>query len=166
MYLFLILAYLQTYNSITFTPVEVPPITQYIQTKSEVENTVPIDNLVTIHNDYRTSNGLSVFTVDSKLNSSAQAKADDMCEKNYWEHMSPDGIMSWHLMTQAGYRYDRAGENLARNFLSDQTMFDAWLNSPTHLANIIGDYKNIGIGRNYCGGINYIVVHFGTLVGE
>lgn len=174
MYIFLILLSFQTFNKIEFTPIEFQPIAEYTQIREKPSNTkkvtpapvIVVDNLVSLHNNYRTSNGLSVLTYNSKLTSSAQAKANDMCANNYWAHSSPTGVTPWYWITQAGYDYDHAGENLARNFSTDQGMFNAWLKSSTHLANIVGNYKNIGIGRNACGGINYTVVHFGTLVGE
>lgn len=162
MYLFLIILSFQVYNKITFIPVEIQPIAEYTQIAAPVR----VDSLVKLHNDYRVSKGLNSLTVDNSLNKSAQAKADDMCTNNYWAHTSPTGVTPWYWISNAGYDYDRAGENLARKFSTDQGVFNAWLNSPTHLANVVGDYKNIGVGRNSCGGVNYIVIHFGTLVGE
>lgn len=48
------------------------------------------------------------------------------------------------------------GENVAYNYSKAQSVVNAWLNSPTHKENIVGDYTHFGIsirtnpdGKNY-----------------
>lgn len=119
-------------------------------------------------NNARVSNGLASFGINSQLNSAAQAKAQDMASKNYWAHVSPDGTEPWYFFQQAGYSYIRAGENLAYGFMTSQAAIDGWMNSPSHRANILGDYAEVGFGivntPDYqSGGQQTIVVaHYGT----
>lgn len=129
------------------------------------------EGLLSGTNGARSSNGLGSFGLNSQLNSAAQAKAQDMASKNYWAHVSPDGTEPWYFFQQAGYAYIRAGENLAYGFMTSQSAIDGWMNSPSHRANILGDYAEVGFGivntPDYqSGGEQTIVVaHYGTRQG-
>lgn len=122
--------------------------------------------LLSATNKARAANGLAGLALNSKLNNSAQSKAQDMINNNYWAHVSPSGVTPWYWFKAAGYRYIKAGENLAYGFDNSQQINDAWMNSSGHRANILGDYKDVGFGiangSNYQGG-QYTVVaaHYG-----
>lgn len=97
-------------------------------------------------NKERMGLGLNSLTVNQKLQTAAQWKADDMIQKDYWEHFH-NGKSPWDWMKEAGYKYIDAGENLAIDFDSLEPMTAAWMNSPTHRENILNPkYKEIGIG--------------------
>jgi uncharacterized protein YkwD len=69
-----------------------------------------------------------------------------MFTNQYWAHTSPQGKEPWDFIRIAGYTYQAAGENLARDFMGTGEMMDAWMNSPTHRANIVSSrYQEIGI---------------------
>lgn len=94
----------------------------------------------------RTRLGLPPLTVSPQLSSAALAKGQDMLNDQYWAHIAPDGKEPWSFIKEAGYTYKVAGENLARDFYNSTDMMTAWMNSPTHKANIInGNYREIGI---------------------
>lgn len=98
-------------------------------------------------NQERESLGLGGLRVNQTLKKAAQAKADDMAAKGYFAHNSPDGKTPWYWIDQTGYSYRAAGENLAVNFDYSKDVVNAWMNSPTHKANIIkAKYQEIGIG--------------------
>jgi uncharacterized protein YkwD len=40
---------------------------------------------------------------------------------------------------------ERVGENIAYNYATAEAAMHAWLNSPGHKANIVGDYTHIGM---------------------
>jgi hypothetical protein len=70
-----------------------------------------------------------------------------MAEREYFAHYSPDGVSPWHWFDKAGYDYLHAGENLAVHFTESDAVVDAWMDSPTHRANIMnGLYTEIGVG--------------------
>ena len=94
----------------------------------------------------RSLRGLKPLQLNEKLESSAQAKANDMAKKDYWSHVSPDGTQPWSFIQNAGYRYQKAGENLAYGFSSSRATVDGWMSSETHRANILGDYSDVGFG--------------------
>lgn len=96
-------------------------------------------------NQTRQSLGLSPLAENAKLNQAAQLKAQNMVLNNYFAHTSPTGITPWHWFLQAGYNYKYAGENLAIGFLDSEEVYNAWINSPSHKANILNpNYKEVG----------------------
>ena len=102
--------------------------------------------LVSETNEERLSMNLSELKNNQNLVLAAQMKANDMAEKSYFSHVSPDGKQPWYFLTQAGYDYEVAGENLAVNFVDSKQVHEAWMESPTHKANILKDnYTEIGI---------------------
>ncbi|MBA3788768.1 hypothetical protein H0X32_00015 [Patescibacteria group bacterium] len=102
--------------------------------------------LVDLTNQDRQDNQLQTLTVNPILVRAAQAKADDMARYSYFAHVSPSGINSWYWFKQAGYPFIYAGENLAVDFTDSSQVNQAWLNSPTHRANILnGHFTQIGI---------------------
>jgi uncharacterized protein YkwD len=87
------------------------------------------------------------LTIDQQLSAAAQAKANDMAQKDYWSHDSPDGRTPWSFITAAGYHYQMAGENLAYGFSNASDTVAGWMNSPTHKANILNDnFQHVGFG--------------------
>lgn len=77
------------------------------------------------------------------LNNIAQAKAEDMCKKDYWGHGD------W-LKFYKGYEYKYAGENLAEGF-SEPEAVKAWVKSPEHYKNMVDkNFQFIGVGEVIC----------------
>lgn len=98
-------------------------------------------------NAQRASNGLSALSINSKLSSSAQSKANDMVSRDYWSHNSPDGQEPWVFFDAAGYNYQKAGENLAYGFSTSDATVIGWMNSPSHRANMLDTtYTEVGFG--------------------
>ena len=94
---------------------------------------------------HRIKNDAQRLNYNQQLELAAQKKAADMFAKNYWSHYSPEGKTPWDFILGAGYNYEFAGENLAKNFLFSQGVIDAWMNSPTHKENIVRrDYSQVG----------------------
>lgn len=115
-------------------------------------------------NQYRAKKGLSPLKTNEQLAKAAQAKAQDMTTKNYWEHIAPDGTSPWSFFEREGYHFQAAGENLAYGFLSSSEVVNAWVNSQTHRDNVLGNYSEVGFGiqrsDHYQGGDNIVVVAF------
>ena len=118
-------------------------------------------------NQERLKNNLPALRLNSLLSASAKLKAEDMFVKNYWAHQSPDGQSPWFFIKSVDYRYSIAGENLAKDFYDTESMFKAWMASPTHKDNIIHPkYQEIGIAvvDGVLDGLKttLVVQHFGT----
>lgn len=102
--------------------------------------------LVDLANDDRAASNLNDLRINPKLVAAAQAKANDMAEKGYFAHQTPEGYDSWHWFEIVGYDYTHAGENLAVNFSESADVERAWMESPTHRRNILNEnYTEIGI---------------------
>ena len=118
-------------------------------------------------NTQREKNGLPPLSEDSLLDQSAQKKVQDMFAKQYFEHISPQGLDVSDLAEDAGYKFIEIGENLALgNFLNDETLVQAWMDSPGHRENILNsNYKEIGVAvlkGTYQGKTTWMAVqHFG-----
>jgi uncharacterized protein YkwD len=118
-------------------------------------NTSPA-GLLSATNTQRINNGVSALSSNSLLSSAAQAKAQDMVNRNYWSHVTPDGQQPWVFISAAGYEYISAGENLAYGFLSSGDTVTGWMNSPPHKQNLLSTaFNEVGFGMansaNYVG---------------
>ena len=123
--------------------------------------------LVDLTNGDRGANELGGLAISPVLAAAAQAKADDMAAKGYFAHVSPEGRDSWYWFRQQGYSFTYAGENLAIDFSDSIDVERAWMNSPTHRANILGaNFKEIGIataqGAYQGRPTTFVVQMFGT----
>ncbi|MBU2158962.1 CAP domain-containing protein [Patescibacteria group bacterium] len=120
--------------------------------------------LSTLANEDREKNGVAALVPDELLAEAAQLKANDMAEKGYFSHVDPLGRAPWYWLDQVGYSYTYAGENLAVDFKDSEDVEEAWMNSPTHRANIVKpQYTRIGIGTaegEYKGKKTTFVVQF------
>ena len=117
----------------------------------------------------RAKSSLPALKVNDELSSAAFMKAKDMFANNYWAHTSPSGVTPWKWIGDAGYNYDVAGENLAKNYPTAQATVYAWMNSTTHRANILNTkYQDVGLavvdgildGRD----TTLVVAYYGTPV--
>lgn len=74
-----------------------------------------------------------------------------MIEKNYFDHVNPDGENVSDVAAQMGYPYSYLGENLAMgDFRSSEQMVTGWMNSPGHRGNILNpNYVEIGVAAAY-----------------
>lgn len=103
--------------------------------------------LTELTNEERTDAKLNTLTSNELLDKAATLKAEDMAKNGYFAHTSPDGKKPWYWLNEAGYAYEYAGENLAVDFSDSQNVTKAWMNSPTHRANIEKEvYTEIGTG--------------------
>lgn len=102
--------------------------------------------LTELTNEERIDNDVPILKENPLLVQAAKAKAEDMASKGYFAHTSPEGKTPWYWLKEVGYSYKSAGENLAINFLDSEDVSRAWMNSPTHRANIVKkEYTEIGI---------------------
>ncbi|MCX6719695.1 MAG: CAP domain-containing protein, partial [Candidatus Staskawiczbacteria bacterium] len=96
----------------------------------------------------RQQNGnLPELKENTRLNEAASAKASDILQNQYFEHVSPSGVDPGKLVQQYGYEYIVAGENLILgNFKDEKEVVQDWMDSPGHRANILNNrYSEIGV---------------------
>ena len=128
----------------------------------EVRATVAPDAVVALTNESRRREHLEPLRVNAKLTAAANRKLDDMIQRAYFEHRSPDGRQPWDFMWAAGYCYRYAGENLAMGYRDAAAQQRGWMDSRRHRENILNEhYTEIGVAaRN-----GYAVVMFGRPIG-
>ncbi|MEU6239127.1 CAP domain-containing protein, partial [Kitasatospora sp. NPDC047058] len=103
--------------------------------------------VVDLVNAERGKAGCGPLTADSKLAAAAQGHSEDMANRNYFDHASPEGYHADHRIEAVGYRWSSWGENIARGQKDPAAVMDAWMNSPGHRANILNcSFKQIGVG--------------------
>lgn len=134
---------------------------------SYANDVTPVE-LVRDTNIERVKAGLAPLQLNSKLNASAAAKADDMLKYGYWSHVSPAGVQPWFWFMQASYDYSYAGENLAKDFDTSAGVTQGWMNSPTHRENLLNiHYTDIGfaVANGTLEGkqTTLVVAHYGAL---
>jgi len=115
-------------------------------------------------NTIRISHHLKPLLIDDRLDRSAYFKNIDMINNNYWGHVSPSEInFSDFIWSQSSSAF-HVGENLARCFNSDTEVMQAFIESPSHYANIIGDYDDVGVSviTNPTTQCEYVTMHFAS----
>ncbi|MGW3041321.1 CAP domain-containing protein [Kitasatospora sp. NPDC001159] len=103
--------------------------------------------VVDLVNAERAKAGCDPVTAEPRLASAAQSHSDDMADRNYFDHASPEGYHADHRIEATGYRWSTWGENIARGQKDPAAVMDAWMNSPGHRANILNcAFKQLGVG--------------------
>ena len=106
----------------------------------------------------RASRGLSELTPDSRLVAIARSHSEDMCQRNYFDHIAPppgpSSPMDRYLASlDQRPEYAMVGENIYYRSATDGLVQsateanDAFMHSPGHRANILQPlYTKVGVG--------------------
>ncbi len=105
-------------------------------------------------NSTRSSNGLAPLSVDGSLRSHARNHTQDMMDANAIFHSSDA-----ELRAAGGTGWTQVGENVGRGNTVD-SLHKAFMDSPSHRANILGEYNYVGIGTGTKDGVLYVTVVF------
>ena len=100
------------------------------------------DKILAQTNAYRAEYGMSPLEADAVLTSDAEIRAAEA--QASFSHTRPDGQPFYTAGSGTAY-----GENLSKNFIDADEMMDAWMASPSHRDNILGDYTHMGVGVVY-----------------
>ena len=93
--------------------------------------------VLSLVNENRRRGGCDDLTLDRRLIAAANRHAADMARREYFAHRSPDGRDAGERVEDAGYRWARYGENIARGQDSAYEVVDGWMHSPEHRENIM-----------------------------
>lgn len=103
--------------------------------------------LAALVNQHRQSVGCGPLALHRETVVVSQGHSDDMVNRRFFAHVNPDGESPFDRLHGAGIDYRRAGENLAIGYPTAQAVFDGWLNSPGHRANLEKcSYTHHGLG--------------------
>jgi len=129
-------------------------VTHKTTTTAPATTTAPIppptqgQQVFTLVNQARAQAGCKPLINDPRLATAAQQHSDDMANRNYFSHTTPEGVTFDKRETNAGYP-SPGGENIAQGQTSAQQVMTDWMNSPGHRANILNcAFVAIGIGLN------------------
>ena len=116
------------------------------------------ENIYLMINAIRMNNGVSKLERNEKLELAAQRHAEDMIERNYLSHYSPEGVSVFERLKEVGYNYYVAGENIFEaerlQYLDPMNMskvvVNGWMESKKHRENMLHPaYEEIGVGVAY-----------------
>lgn len=112
--------------------------------------------VVDLVNKYREENGLKPLKINYSVSKVAQAKSEDMRDKNYFDHTSPTYGSPFEMLKSFGISYKTAGENIAKGQKTAEAVVNAWMNSEGHRKNILNaNYEEIGVGYATGNGTTY-----------
>jgi uncharacterized protein YkwD len=125
----LVSLFIPSSNEVKTVSIEPEPIiTPVEQQKAEIEELI---------NNYRLENGKSTLRKDSYLCELAEFRLQEI--KTDWSH---DGFRK---MTKN--KYSSFGENLGRDWHSDNDVMRAWIASPTHNDILLGHWTNFCVSQ-------------------
>ncbi|HET9199269.1 MAG TPA: CAP domain-containing protein [Solirubrobacterales bacterium] len=99
-------------------------------------------------NRARQSRGLAPLSAPASLARAADRKSGDVLRCDEFSHEAC-GREFTYWFDRVGYRGCREGENIAYasgSYATPRTIFRLWMNSAGHRRNILGSYREIGIG--------------------
>ncbi len=86
----------------------------------------------------------------------AQGHAEDMIQRDFYDHETPEGFMPGDRITRAGYPFATYAENNNRvsgSYSGEpgtdkvREAFESWMESPGHRENILNPaFREVGIG--------------------
>ena len=102
--------------------------------------------VVTLTNAERQKAGCPPLANNRTLRQVATAHSEDMAERDFFSHTTPDGEDPSDRAAAAGYA-GYSGENIAMGYRSAEAVVDAWMDSSGHRANILNcSSTEIGVG--------------------
>lgn len=144
-------------------------VNQIAEAAAPVESAVNLSDyeaaVLNLINNIRASNGLGALQSNQALTNIARSRCSDMISNSYFSHYMPDGRNIFNLLAENGVSYINAGENLGQSTPASNGTPDAfanaWMQSPTHKANILRSvYSRIGIGVVDGGGRRVVATVF------
>ncbi|KAF3887966.1 MULTISPECIES: CAP domain-containing protein [Nostocales] len=148
------------YNlGLSVAPTSSPVATSAPQPLSPSNNSF-IQSILDLTNAERLKAGLQPLQLSDKLNNSAQTHVQNMANKDFFNHTDPNGSSVGDRAKASGFQYSAIGENIAAGHSTAQEVFQAWMNSAGHRANILNPvFQFLGVGYYYLandtGSVNY-----------
>ena len=129
------------------------PLRQSTRRNLETEK----DRVLQLVNAEREKEGLPTLIRNDYLDRAAQDYAQRMHDEGFFAHESPDGGTFLDRVRATGYPGPcpvpgcsarvNLGENLAKGFITPESVVEGWMGSPGHRKNILSpDYEQIGLG--------------------
>ena len=105
-------------------------------------------------NKERRSQGLSALSLSAEAQQAARVRAKEIVSS--FSHTRPNGKSCFTVLNEIGAKYTSAGENIAKGQKTPEQVVEAWMNSPSHRANILSSkYTKLGVGCYFNGSNTY-----------
>lgn len=138
------------------TPTPLPPLPP-----NPPVPTNEIEELLLAHNKERHSS-IGALYLHTQLTRAAQKHADWMAKNHTLDH-SENGVPFNVRITNEGYKFWTAGENIAMGQTTVKSVMQSWMNSPGHRANILNkSYTDVGFGVAESNGRKYWCADFAS----
>ncbi|MFG2769961.1 CAP domain-containing protein [Streptomyces sp. NPDC048350] len=122
-----------------------------------------VEQVVALANTEREKAGCSPLRADGRLHESAQAHADDMADRDYYGHTTPEGRDAGDRITAAGYTWSSWAENIHRGPKTPVEAMEDWMKSDGHRRNILNcSFKDVGVGVTLTSNGPWWVQNFGV----
>jgi len=126
-------------------------------TAAAAPSAAPVDRIaafeaqvVTLANQERVAVGCAPLSRDGRLAAAARAHSADMARRDYFDHITPEVVDLATRITDAGYTWSAAAENVAAGQGDPAAVMAAWMNSEGHRHNILNcRLRDIGVGLAY-----------------
>ena len=110
--------------------------------------------VISLTNVVRVGRRLAPLDTSDALAAIARRHSQDMLDRGYFDHCTPEGLHSSDRIARGGLEFDATGENIymvrnatARPAELASAMVNGWMNSRDHRANILTpDYRVVGVG--------------------
>lgn len=124
------------------------PYTVYLPIITQAPLPEPLNTLLVLINTERQKHGLPPLRINSVLMQVAQAHSQNMAERGFFDHVDPaTGLGPCERISGAGYAFRTCAENIAAGYRTAEAVFQAWMSSSGHRANLLSpDFTEIGLG--------------------
>lgn len=142
-------------SSTTTVPRKAPPPTSPTPSPTTIPSPTPspqstvavspsIEKVFREINEERKKVGVSALSLNPSLVKAAQSHAEDMARRNYFSHITPEGLTPAQRAVAAGYKTAMVAENIAYTASSPVPL---WMGSEGHRKNMLGSlWKSAGLG--------------------
>jgi uncharacterized protein YkwD len=119
--------------------------------------------LIHMINHIRSSRGLQTLIPNPTLNNIARSRCQDMLNRGYFSHYTPEGKNIGMILQENGIMYAYCAENLGYanppSWGSPSTIINLWMGSSSHRANLLNPhFGQMGIGVVDGGGKRIVVL--------
>lgn len=106
--------------------------------------------LIYFINEERAAVGCPALSYTPQLEQSAQAHVDDMVNRRYLSHVTPEGLRVEDRIAATGYSWAYVGEDIAAGISDPAAVVAQWMQSERHKGIILDcTYLDIGVGYRY-----------------
>jgi uncharacterized protein YkwD len=103
------------------------------------------DQILALVNAERAAAGCGAVSADPGLAALARAHSEDMRDRDYFDHVNPEGLSPFDRAERAGM--SARAENIAYGQPDPADVMAAWMDSSGHRANILNcDLTRLGVG--------------------